>query len=36
VGSVTTEEDVARLRVVDAQEATPYLFESIRILRREA
>ena len=28
-------EDVARLRVVEAEEATPYLFESIRILRRE-
>ena len=28
-------EDVARLRVVDAGEATPYLFEAIRMLRDE-
>ena len=28
-------EDVARLRVVDAHEATPYLFDAIRVLRRE-
>jgi uroporphyrinogen decarboxylase len=27
--------DVARLRIVDAEEATPYLFETIRGLRRE-
>ncbi|MPZ13452.1 MAG: uroporphyrinogen decarboxylase [Chloroflexi bacterium] len=27
--------DVARLRVIDAEEATPYVFEAIRILRRE-
>jgi uroporphyrinogen decarboxylase len=32
---VRSAEDVARLRVIDAQEATPYLFESIRILRGE-
>jgi len=26
---------VARLKVTDAEEATPYLFETIRALRRE-
>ena len=31
---VRTAQDVAALRVVDAEEATPYLFESIRELRR--
>ena len=31
---IRTEADVAALRVVDAEEATPYLFESIRELRR--
>ena len=31
---VRTRDDVAALRVVDAEEATPYLFESIRGLRR--
>jgi uroporphyrinogen decarboxylase len=30
---VRTPEDVARLKVVDAEEATPYLFETIRGLR---
>ncbi|HKY49774.1 MAG TPA: uroporphyrinogen decarboxylase [Candidatus Limnocylindria bacterium] len=32
---VRTAADVAALRVVDADEATPYLFETIRALRRE-
>ena len=31
---VATRADVDRLRIVDAEEATPYLFESIRELRR--
>ncbi|HEY8739727.1 MAG TPA: uroporphyrinogen decarboxylase [Candidatus Dormibacteraeota bacterium] len=30
-----TAEDVAALRVVEAEEATPHLFETIRMLRRE-
>jgi len=30
-----SEADVARLRVVAAEEATPYLFETIRVLRRD-
>jgi len=30
-----TAADVAALRVIDAQEATPYLFETIRALRRD-
>lgn len=32
---IRTEDDVARLRVIDAREATPYVFEAIRLLRRE-
>lgn len=32
---VRTAEDVARLRVVDGEEATPYVMEAIRLLRRE-
>ena len=32
---VRTDADVAALRVVAAEEATPYLFESIRMLRRD-
>jgi uroporphyrinogen decarboxylase len=32
---VRSADDVARLRIIDAEEATPYLFESIRLLRRE-
>jgi uroporphyrinogen decarboxylase len=32
---VRTADDVARLRVVDGEEATPYVMEAIRILRRE-
>jgi uroporphyrinogen decarboxylase len=32
---VRSAKDVAALRVVDAQEATPYLFETIRALRRD-
>jgi uroporphyrinogen decarboxylase len=32
---VRTEADVDRLRVIDAEEATPYLFEAIRLLRTE-
>ncbi|MGB2940939.1 MAG: uroporphyrinogen decarboxylase [Candidatus Dormiibacterota bacterium] len=32
---VRTAEDVARLRVIDAEEATPYLFETIRGLRHQ-
>ena len=32
---VRTDADVAALRVVEAQEATPYLFETIRALRRD-
>ncbi len=30
-----TADDVARLRIIDAEEATPYLFDAIRLLRRE-
>ena len=30
-----TEEDIAGLRIVEAEEATPYVFEAIRRLRRE-
>ncbi len=30
-----TAADIARLRVIEAEEATPYVFEAIRILRRE-
>ena len=32
---VRTDADVAALRVIDAEEATPYLFETIRALRRD-
>ncbi len=32
---VRTEDDVRRLRVIPAEEATPYLFEAIRMLRRD-
>ena len=32
---VRTDADVAALRVIDADEATPYLFETIRALRRD-
>ena len=32
---VRSEHDVASLRVIDASEATPYLFETIRMLRRD-
>jgi len=32
---IRSAEDVARLRVIEAEEATPYLFETIRKLRRE-
>ena len=32
---VRTTDDVARLKVIDAEEATPYLFETIRALRRD-
>jgi len=32
---VRTDTDVAALRVLDAEEATPYLFETIRALRRD-
>jgi uroporphyrinogen decarboxylase len=32
---IRTEADVARLSIVEAEEATPYLFEAIRLLRRE-
>lgn len=32
---IRTEEDVAAIRVVEAEEATPYLFETIRLLRRD-
>jgi len=31
---IRSADDVSRLRIIDAQEATPYLFESIRMLRR--
>jgi uroporphyrinogen decarboxylase len=32
---IRTEADIDRLRVIEANEATPYLFEAIRMLRRE-
>jgi uroporphyrinogen decarboxylase len=32
---IRTEADIERLRVIEAKEATPYLFEAIRMLRRE-
>ena len=32
---VRTDADVAALRIIDAEEATPYLFETIRALRRD-
>ena len=32
---VRSAEDIAALRIVEAEEATPYLFETIRALRRE-
>ncbi|MGH2532703.1 MAG: uroporphyrinogen decarboxylase [Thermomicrobiales bacterium] len=32
---IRTEADVARLRIIEAEEATPYLFEAIRLLRGE-
>jgi len=32
---IRTAADVARLRVIEAREATPYVFEAIRILRRD-
>jgi uroporphyrinogen decarboxylase len=32
---VRTDADIARLRIVEAEEATPYLFTTIRALRRE-
>ena len=32
---VRTDADVERLRIIDAEEATPYLFETIRALRRD-
>ena len=32
---IRTEADVERVRVIDAEEATPYVFETVRILRRE-
>ncbi|MGH2562567.1 MAG: uroporphyrinogen decarboxylase [Thermomicrobiales bacterium] len=32
---IRTEADVARLRIVEAEEATPYLFDAIRLLRGE-
>jgi uroporphyrinogen decarboxylase len=32
---IRTAADVAGLRVIDAEEATPYVFEAIRLLRRE-
>ena len=32
---IRTEADVERVRVSDAEEATPYVFEAIRLLRRE-
>ena len=32
---VRTRDDIAGLRIIDAEEATPYLFESIRALRRD-
>jgi len=32
---IRTDKDVDRLQVIDAQEATPYVFEMVRLLRRE-
>jgi uroporphyrinogen decarboxylase len=32
---IRTEADIDRLRIIEATEATPYLFEAIRLLRRE-
>jgi uroporphyrinogen decarboxylase len=32
---IRSEADIDRIRVIDAEEATPYVFEGIRILRRE-
>src|SRR5437660_3490958 len=32
---IRSQADVDRLRVIDAEEATPYVFDAIRILRRE-
>ncbi len=32
---IRTEADVEKVRVIDAEEATPYVFETIRILRQE-
>lgn len=32
---IRTEDDIARLRVIDAGDATPYVFEAIRLLRQE-
>lgn len=32
---VHTEQDVRRLRVIEAEESTPYVFEAIRMIRRE-
>ena len=32
---IRTQGDVERVRVIDAEEATPYVFETVRILRRE-
>ena len=32
---IRTEADVDAIRIVDAEEATPYVFETVRILRRE-
>lgn len=32
---IRTSMDIERIRVIDAEEATPYVFETVRILRRE-
>ncbi len=32
---IRTEEDIRRLQVIDAEDATPYLFEAIHLLRNE-
>ena len=32
---IRSADDVSRLRIIDADDATPYLFEAIRMLRRE-
>ncbi|HZT07618.1 MAG TPA: uroporphyrinogen decarboxylase [Chloroflexota bacterium] len=32
---IRTAHDVARIRVIEAEEATPYVFEAIRLLRKE-